>query len=185
MSLCLCTAQISAFWNAQMQAYLQPGSAGWIMWSLKMEGGGIWSLETCYKNVRCGEGPCRMCTVPEHCTACITSNTHGLLSGSRPRGVVMPSLPVCTHGMLALSLRIAAHHHVYCALGLGTGLPGVHAAAASAARPSVAAAVCAASLGVSGQGKPLEPTCRPDRSSDHEGSKTTVWPPWPQALAAS
>ena len=44
--------QISAFWNAQAQAYLQPGSAGWIIWSLKMEKGGIWSLESCYNGVR-------------------------------------------------------------------------------------------------------------------------------------
>ena len=47
-------AQISAFYNAQMQAHLQPGSAGWIMWSLKMENGGIWSLQACYNGVRCG-----------------------------------------------------------------------------------------------------------------------------------
>ena len=45
--------QVSAFWNAQAQAYLQPGSAGWIIWSLKMENGGIWSLESCYNGVRC------------------------------------------------------------------------------------------------------------------------------------
>ena len=52
-------AQVSAFWNAQQQAYLQPGSAGWIIWTLKMEGGGIWSLETCYNNVRTTTGnPC-------------------------------------------------------------------------------------------------------------------------------
>lgn len=46
-------AQVSAYWNAQAQAYLQPGSAGWIMWSLKMENGGIWSLQACYNGVRC------------------------------------------------------------------------------------------------------------------------------------
>ena len=61
MSICSCAAQISAYWNAQMQAYLQPGSAGWIMWSLKMEGGGIWSLKTCYNNVRFCY-PCDACT---------------------------------------------------------------------------------------------------------------------------
>ena len=49
-SLC---AQISAYWSAQAQAYLQAGSAGWFMWSLKMENGGIWSLEACYNGVRC------------------------------------------------------------------------------------------------------------------------------------
>jgi hypothetical protein len=44
-------SQVSAFWNAQQQAYLQPGSAGWIIWTLKMEDGGIWSLEDCYYQV--------------------------------------------------------------------------------------------------------------------------------------
>jgi len=50
--MCGVAVQISAFWNAQAQAYLQPGSAGWLMWSLKMENGGIWSLEACYNGVR-------------------------------------------------------------------------------------------------------------------------------------
>ncbi len=44
-------SQVSAYWNAQQQAYLQPGSAGWFMWTLKMEDGGIWSLESCYTQV--------------------------------------------------------------------------------------------------------------------------------------
>ena len=42
---------MSAFYSAQQQAYLQPGSAGWFMWTLKMENGGIWSLESCYTQV--------------------------------------------------------------------------------------------------------------------------------------
>ena len=75
-------AQVSAFWNAQAQAYLQPGSAGWIMWSLKMENGtggfGIWSLEACYTGVRrepCANapGPCpNAASVPV-----ATKNLHG------------------------------------------------------------------------------------------------------------
>ena len=45
---------VRLFWNAKAQAYLQPGSAGWILSSLKMEQGGIWSLEACYSGVRRG-----------------------------------------------------------------------------------------------------------------------------------
>ena len=56
--------QISAFWNAQAQAYLQPGSAGWIMWSLKMENGGIWSLEACYNGVSAATRAARIAAVP-------------------------------------------------------------------------------------------------------------------------
>ena len=76
-----------------MQAYLQPGSAGWIMWSLKMEGGGIWSLKTCYDNVRFSDRPSS--SVSEVGTACVSCRvwlgvSTGLTEGGHGRNAGMP-----------------------------------------------------------------------------------------------
>ncbi len=102
----LCAAQVSAFWNAQMQAYLQPGSAGWIIWSLKMEGGGIWSLKTCYDNVRCSDRP--RPAEPEHATACVLCRMWyivctGLTEGGHGSNASVP------HYSVALHIRMRAH----------------------------------------------------------------------------
>ena len=75
-----------------MQAYLQPGSAGWIIWSLKMEGGGIWSLKTCYDDVRFTDQQVLWClNLARHAShvACGLS----CLRGSRR--VVSPAMLAC------------------------------------------------------------------------------------------